>query len=276
MTTSIIFIIISAALLIATIVFAMLWRNATAKNAEYRQMCADYDRIRELLKDYKSTPDENEADVVDSLVQTCDVYSPIMDDLITARKELKEAVEAPHPYPADAMRVVDCVRNNKVLWEKSVRADEDASRSFAEKLAAISKNIKESYKPAEAEAVGLLLKEHIRPLLESLPNYRSFGENERNEALAELLRLAFATIDAMLFTRQADPSSNENLLQIQLMRDEISDQAAEQKARKVTGLESETPLWAIRLNSLLQDMAVKYSLPRQSLLLKGYRFDLGA
>lgn len=275
MTTSIIFIIISAVLLIATIVFAMLWRKAIAKNLEYRQTSSEFNNICQLVQDYKSNPDENASDVVETLIKTYDVYSPIMDDLIEARKEMKEAVES-HDYPANAMRMVGCVLHNNVLWDKSARTDKEIGKDFSEKLESIAKDIKDSYRPAESEAVGLLVKGHIRPLIESLPNYRSFGEKERNEALADLLRMAFATIDATLYTRQADPASNENLLQMQLLRGEISDQAAIQKARKVTTLESETPLWAIRLNSLLQDLAEKYHMPKQTMLLKGYSFDFGA
>lgn len=276
MTIQTILIIISAALLVATIVFAALWLKAKAKNSEYTQMNDDYKRICDSVEDYKTDPDESTADTVDALIKTNDVYAPIMDDLIAARKEIKEAVATQHSYPRNAMLLAECIGRRKVLWDKSICTDEQTSKDFTQTLAQIAKEIKDSYKPSEAEAVGLLVKERIRPMLDSLPNYRSFGENERNETLYEMLSLAFATIDAMLFTRQADPANNDNLLQMSLLRGDISDQAAEESARKVTALESETPLWAIRLNTLLQDLADKYHLPKRALILRGYRFDLGA
>lgn len=276
MNLQIILIAISAALLASTIALAILWRSAKKKNLEYEEMSKEYEAIRQAVDDQKDEPGEPLPDAVARIVGICQAYMPIMDDLIAARREIKDATDPQQAFPACAIELAKCVGRNKVLWSKSIRDNEEASADFALRLDKMAKDIKDAYKPAEAEAVGLLVKDHIRPMLDSLPNYRSFGENERNEILAEMLSLAFATIDAMLYTRQSDPANNDNLLQMKMLRGEISDQAAMEAARKVTSLESETPLWAIRLNTLLQDLADKYSLPKRSLLLRGYRFDIGA
>lgn len=274
MTIETLFIIVSALLLISTLVFVWLWRGAVAKQKEYRQKSEDYDKICELAK--TCDPDKSATEVMEELIKVWKTYAPIMDFLVVARKELKEAAESPASYPHNAIGIINCIAANEVLWTKQVRDDEEAGKAFRERLVNIAGQIKDTYKPAEAESVGLLVKDHIRPLLESLPNYRAFGENERNQILHDVLALAFATIDAMLYTRQADPDNNDNLLQMKLLRGEITQEGALEAARKVTPLESETPLWAIRLNILLQDLADKYGMPKSSLYLKGYRFEIGA
>lgn len=275
MTIEIIFIILSAVLLITTAAFAALWLKAKSKNAEYEQMSSDYEQLLKTVEDYKSDEDAGVAGVVKNLLETMDVYSPIMDDLIAARKELKAAAESAEGYPANAIAIVDCVSKDKVLWDKATRGDEETAKAYEERLGQIAKDIKDSYKPAEAEAVALLVKSHVRPMLDSLPNYRSFGEKERSEILEDIISMAFATIDTVLYTRQSDPENNENLLQINMLRGAISNDSAEAESRRVTNLESETPLWAIRLNTLLQDLSDKYDMPKRTLILKGYKFEIG-